>query len=65
VAATAAWQWWRRWWQRGVSDSGGSLGVTWQWRWQLNYKIDNEAELMEENFGNEGEDDDTFKGQLA
>ena len=29
------------------------------------YKTDNEAELMEENFGNEGEDDDTFRGRLA
>ncbi len=24
----AAWQWQRRWWRHGVSDSGGSLGVT-------------------------------------
>jgi hypothetical protein len=30
-----------------------------------NYETDNNAELMEENFGNEGEDDDTFRGQLA
>jgi hypothetical protein len=30
-----------------------------------NYKTDDEAELMEENFGDEGEDDDTFRGQLA
>jgi hypothetical protein len=30
-----------------------------------NYKTDDEAELMEENFGNEGEDDDTFRKQLA
>jgi hypothetical protein len=30
-----------------------------------NYKIDDEAELMEENFGNEGEDDNTFRGRLA
>jgi hypothetical protein len=29
------------------------------------YKTDDEAELMEENFGNEGEDDDTFRGHLA
>jgi hypothetical protein len=26
------------------------------------YKTDDEAELMEENFGDEGEDDDTFGG---
>ncbi len=30
-----------------------------------NYKTDDKAELMEKNFGNEGEDDDTFRGQLA
>jgi hypothetical protein len=29
------------------------------------YQTDNEAELMEENFGDEGEDDDKFRGQLA
>ncbi len=27
-----------------------------------NYKVDDETELMEENFGNEGEDEDTFRG---
>ncbi len=27
-----------------------------------NYETDDDAELMEENFGNEGEDDDTFTG---
>jgi hypothetical protein len=32
---------------------------------ECNYKIDDEAEMMEENFVNEGEDDDTFRGQLA
>ncbi len=29
------------------------------------YKTDDEAELMEKNFVDEGEDDDTFRGQLA
>ena len=29
------------------------------------YKTADEAELMEENFGDEGEDDDTFRGRLA
>ncbi len=29
------------------------------------YKTEDEAELMEKNFGDEGEDDDTFRGQLA
>jgi hypothetical protein len=32
---------------------------------ECNYKTDDEAELMEENFFNEGEDDDTFRGRLA
>jgi hypothetical protein len=27
-----------------------------------NYETDNEAELMEENFGNKGEHEDTFWG---
>jgi hypothetical protein len=30
-----------------------------------NYKTDDEAELMEENFGDEGENDDIFRGRLA
>ncbi len=30
-----------------------------------NYETDDKAELMEKNFGDEGEDDDTFRGQLA
>jgi hypothetical protein len=30
-----------------------------------NYKTDDKAELMEKNFCNEGEDDDTFRGRLA
>ncbi len=62
----AVW-WWQRQlgnagWQHGVSDSGGSFGVTRRWRRQRDSDIDNEAELMEENFGNKGEDDDTFGG---
>jgi hypothetical protein len=62
VAAAAAWQRQRQWWRRGASESGGSLGVTRRWRRQRDYETDNEAELMEENFGNKGEDDDTFRG---
>ena len=30
-----------------------------------NYETDDEAELMDENFGNEGEDDNTFREPLA
>jgi hypothetical protein len=30
-----------------------------------NYETDDEAELMEENFGDEGEDDNTFRKRLA
>ncbi len=62
MVAAAAWQCQWRWWRHGVSDSGGSLGVTRRWRWPRDYDIDGEAELMEENFGNKGEDDDTFGG---
>ncbi len=32
---------------------------------ETNYETDNEAELMEENFNNEGDDDDTLRGRLA
>jgi hypothetical protein len=64
VAAAVAWQWQKRWLQCGVGDSGGSLGVTRRWRWQRNYEIDDEAELMEDNFGNKGEDEGTFRGPL-
>jgi hypothetical protein len=63
VVAAAAWQWQRRWWRRrGVSDSGRSLAVIWRWRWQRDYESGDEAELMEENFGNKEEDEDTFRG---
>ncbi len=62
VVAAAAWQCRRRWRQRGVSGGGGSLGETQQWRRQHDYKTDNEAELMEENFGDKEEDDNTFVG---
>jgi hypothetical protein len=30
-----------------------------------NYETDDKEELMKKNFGDEGEDDDTFRGQLA
>jgi hypothetical protein len=62
VVALAAWQRWQWWWWCGVSGGGSRLGVTWRWRWQHDYKTDDDAELMEENFGNEGEDNDTFGG---
>ncbi len=70
VVAAAAWQCQRRWGQHGVSGGGGSLGVTRRWRRQHDYETDNEAELMEKNFGDEEEDDDTFgasqiRGRLA
>jgi hypothetical protein len=29
------------------------------------YVTNDKADLMERNFGDEGEDDDTFRGQLA
>jgi hypothetical protein len=30
-----------------------------------NYETDDKAELMKKSFSNEGEDDNTFRGQLA
>ncbi len=62
VVAAAAWQHQQQWRRRGVSGGCGSLGVTSWWRRQHDYKTDDEAELMEENFGDKGEDDDTFGG---
>jgi hypothetical protein len=63
VVAVATWQHWWWWWQqRGVSGGGGSLGLTQWWRGQHDYKTEDEAELMEENFGNKEEDDDTLGG---
>jgi hypothetical protein len=62
VVAGAAWQRRQRGRQRGVSGGGGSLGVTQRWWRQCDYETDNEAELMEENFGNKGEYDNTFGG---
>ncbi len=44
---------------------GGSMAARW-WRHEnegykvSNYETDDKAELMEKNFGNEGEDEDTF-----
>jgi hypothetical protein len=38
------------------------MGVTQQWRRQRDYETDDEAELIEENLGGRGEDDDTFMG---
>ncbi len=62
VVAAAAWQRWQHWRWRGVSGGGGSLVVAQRWWRQGDNKTDNEAELMEENFGGEGEDDDTIGG---
>jgi hypothetical protein len=62
VAAAAAWQCRWRWQRCGVSGSAGRLGVTRRWRRQHDYETDDEAELMEENFGDKGEDDDIFGG---
>jgi hypothetical protein len=65
VAVAAQQRWWRHQcceaaaWQH---DVGNIRTMDYK---VCNYKPDNEAELMEENFGNEGEDDNTFRGQLA
>ncbi len=67
IAAAAAAQWW--WWQyqycEGAAwqhDSGNMRARDYK---VCNYKTDDEAELMEDNFSNEGEDDNTFREQLA
>ncbi len=62
-AAAAAQRWWWRYqcceaaaWQH---DGGNMRTRDYK---VCNYKTDDETEMMEENFGNEGEDDDTFWG---
>ncbi len=62
AAAAAQWQWWRyqcceaaAWQHDGGNKRTRDYKV-------CNYKTDDEAELMEESFGDEGEDDDTFRG---
>jgi hypothetical protein len=63
VAAAAAQQ---RWWRYQCCEAaawqhnGGNMRTR-DYK-VCNYKTDDKAELMEENFGNEGEDDDTFRG---
>jgi hypothetical protein len=67
IAAVAAAQWW--WWRyhcckaAAWQHDGGNMRTR-DYK-VCNYKTDDEAELMDENFGNEGEDEDTFRGQLA
>ncbi len=60
-AVAAAQRWWWRYqccevaaWQR----NGGNMRTR-DYK-VINYEPDDNAELMEKNFGNEGEDDDTF-----
>jgi hypothetical protein len=64
--AAAAQQWWWRYqcckvvaWQHD-----GGVMRTRDYK-VCNYKTDDEAELLEENFGDEREDDNTFRGRLA
>ncbi len=65
MAVAAQQQWWRHQccevaaWQ----PDGGNMR-TWGYK-VCDYETDDEAELMEENIGDEGEDDDTFRGRLA
>jgi hypothetical protein len=65
AAAAAQRRWWRyqccktaAWQQNGGNMRTRDYKVS-------NYKTDDKAELMEKNFGNEGEDDDTLRGRLA
>ncbi len=67
IGAAAAVQW--RWWRYQCCEAsawqhdGGNMRT--RDHKVCNYETDDEAELMEENFGDEGEDDDTFRGWLA
>jgi hypothetical protein len=65
VAAAAQWRWWRHqcWEAATWQHDGGNMRT--RYNKVCNYKTDDEAELMEENFNNEGEDDNTFRGRLA
>jgi hypothetical protein len=65
VAAAAQQRWWRHQCCKAAAwqHDGGDIRTR-DYK-VCNYKPDDEAELMEENFGHEGEDDDTFRGQLA
>ncbi len=65
AVVAAQWRWWRYQcckvaaWQH---DGGNMRTRDYK---ASNYKTDDKAELMEKNFGNKGEDDNTFRGQLA
>ena len=43
-----------------VIDINGYNRIHWYYLQPGDYKTDDEAELMEDNFGNEGEDNDEF-----
>jgi hypothetical protein len=64
AAAAQRRQWWYQcckmaaWWHNGGVMRTRDYKV-------CNYETDDKAELMEDNFGDEGEDDDSFRGQLA
>ncbi len=65
AAAAAQWRWWQyqcckaaAWQHDGGDKRTRDYKV-------YNYKTEDEANLMEENFGDEGEDDNPFRGQLA
>ncbi len=62
ASAAAQWQWW--WYQccevAAWQHDGGDMRMR-DYK-VCNYKTDDETEMMEENFGNEGEDDNTFRG---
>ncbi len=65
AAATAQRQWWRhQCWEVAAWQNDGGDMRTRDYK-VCNYKTDNEAELMEENFNDEGEDDNTYRGRLA
>ena len=60
ASAAAQWQWW--WYQcckvAAWQHDGGNMRTR-DYKISI-YETDDNAELMEKNFGNEGDDDDTF-----
>ncbi len=64
VAAQRRWWWWYQCCEVAAWQHNGGSMRTRDYK-VSKYKSDDKAELMEKNFGNEGEDDNTFRGQLA
>jgi hypothetical protein len=63
TAAQRRWWWYQCWEAAAWQHNGGNMRTR---DYKVsNYKTDDKAELMEMSFGDEGEDDNTFRGRLA